>query len=114
MPATHTLPYDFVTAKAVASILTNDDIRAIAEEYEIGMAHIRLDPEGDDPTGYVAVASDIDDDGEGSGGWMMLPTFYDENLHTYETADDVEGESLGVPIDADPEEVAEAIANFLA
>lgn len=107
------MPYDFVTAKAVAAILSDDDIRATAEEYEIGMAHIRLDPDDEAPTGYVAVASDLDD-ADGEGGWMMVPTVYDEELHTYEPAEDTAGESLGLSIDADPADVADAIANFLA
>ena len=112
MPSTDhdTLAYDFATAKKVANYLHAEGIPAIAEEHEIGMAHIRLDPEEHDPTGYIAV---VTDDGGHEGGWVMVRTVYDQDLHTYETSDNAWTEELGVSADTDPEAVADAIANFL-
>lgn len=114
MPETDldTLAFDYATAKTVASHLANRGITAVAEEYEIGMAHIRLDPEDADPTGYVAVAA-LPEPGNEDGGWVMIRTEYHDELHTYETIEDGSFDALGVPVDEDPETIAEAIANFL-
>lgn len=107
-----TAAFDYATAKAVANHLTQRGISAVVEEYEIGMAHIRLDPEDDAPTGYVAVAA-LPEPGNEDGGWVMIATEYHDELHTYETVEDGSFDALGVSVDEDPEAVAEAIANFL-
>lgn len=114
MTETDTLAYDFATARRVANLLRDEDIPAVAEEHEIGMAHIRLDPEDNEPTGYIAIAADIDDDETGEPSWVMVQTFFDKELHTYESPEDAPMESLGIPVDSAPEEVAEAILDFLA
>lgn len=111
---TDTLAYDFTMARRVATLLEEEGVPALAEEYEIGMAHIRLDPEEEEPTGYIAVVmGHSEDDDSGEGEWYILSTTYDKELHTYETNENIPAEALGVAMDADPVTVADAIANYL-
>lgn len=107
-----TLAYDYATAKAVANHLASRGVTGTVEEGEIGMAHIRLDPDDHTPTGWVAAAA-LPEPGNEDGGWVMIATEYHEDLHTYETADDATFDALGIAVDEDPAFVAEAIANFL-
>lgn len=117
--------YDFAYANRVAAALNDGrldetGITAVAEEYDIGMAHIRLDPVDGAATGYVAIAAAANSSGPGSeAGWALIPTtriatsdadgtgYYD----TDEAPDVVE---LDLPLDTDPETVADAIASYLS
>jgi hypothetical protein len=106
--------YDFSTARRICVLLNAEGIGGVAEEHEIGIAHIRIDPEADLPTGWLAMAADRDDFGDHDAGWVMIVTHFDQDLHTYEISPCPVAEYLDLPLDADPDEVAEAITNFLS
>lgn len=103
------LAYDFASAKRVATLLRDEDIPAVVEEFDVGLAHIRIDPEDQDDNGWFAIATDDDD----NTGWVMVQTTYHPDLHTYEADDDIDPEPLGLDLDTDAEIVADSITTFI-
>jgi hypothetical protein len=112
--------FDRHIAERVVALLNTFDIPADVDEYEMGMCQVRIDPtDRTQPHGWVFVA------GQGNDmtlGWFAIKTALDdENLaeHSppnglYYTVDTFEPHNLGLPITAEPGQIAPAIMSFLA
>ena len=109
----HDLDYlfDGAIAERVVGLLTALGVEATVEEYEPGMHQVRLDP-SDRRTrhGWVAVAGQGEDM---NLGWFLIETSRDTDGR-YTTTDGYTPISLGLPISAEPAQVATAIMTFLA
>lgn len=109
--------FDGDIAERVVALLNTFDIPAEADWYEPGMCQVRVDPtDRTQPHGWVFVA------GQGNDmtlGWFAIETTGQSgpraDLHRtlYFTTDDFEPLHLGLPISAEPGQIAPAIMAFL-
>lgn len=105
-------------AERVVDLLNALDIPAEADWYEPGMCQVRVDPtDRTQPHGWVFVA------GQGNDmtlGWYAIQTTSEaaprsgEDRVIFYTTDDFTPISLGLPVSAEPAQVATAIMAFLA
>lgn len=110
--------FDANIAERVVALLNTFDIPAEADHYEPGMCQVRVDPTARTTDhGWVFVA------GQGNDmtlGWYAIETTLDDEFlpsnsvnGLYYTTDGFEPISLGLPISAEPGQVAPAIMAFL-